>query len=149
MSIEAKAEIYRGQSIEWESGLAPTPIITIGPDASPLEERDMLSDDSSIIAFLLNANSKVIGYSVARPASPDTVGIHLTRIHPELRGQGLVGVLMETLEEELRERGYQYMERHAVVDNGYADKVERHYKERIVFSEDEGKTRFFRIRIGR
>lgn len=39
---------------------------------------------------------------------------------------------METLEEELRRRGYQYIERDTAVEGGYADNVRKNYASRII-----------------
>ena len=39
---------------------------------------------------------------------------------------------METLEAELRRRGYKYIERDTAVEGGYADNVRKNYAGRII-----------------
>lgn len=57
---------------------------------------------------------------------------------------------MKKLYAQLRERGYKYIERDAVLAEGWADKVERNHKGAIVASHEHdkwglGPERFFRI----
>lgn len=75
-----------------------------------------------------------------------------TIIHESLRGKRLVGMMMGKMEEVLRIRGYQYVERYVVIANNYAKNVAKNYDNRIVtqesyFSEQYGPQIFFRIKL--
>ncbi|GAC1514882.1 MAG: hypothetical protein NVS2B16_22300 [Chloroflexota bacterium] len=89
----------------------------------------------------------------ARWAPPDhTAYICDTALDHDHQRRGLVADMMAVLEEELRRRGYRYLERDAAVSNGYADKIARAYGDRIVaqsepHSSDYGMQVFFRIRL--
>jgi predicted GNAT family acetyltransferase len=113
-----------------------------------------LTDGSSITA-LLSHKEKLVGFSLAKVSAytPDTAYISLTLIDPKHRRKGAVGVLMAGMEAELVERGIQYMTRDALVENGYADSIRRHYGDRITEEHPSGfysrmkPKRFFKIRL--
>jgi GNAT superfamily N-acetyltransferase len=93
----------------------------------------------------------VVGYTMVFEAWPDTAYIRYSAIAPEWRGKGVIGILMDVVEKELRAAGIPYLSRDARIENGYADKVEKHYGDRIVAKYDHasllGPLRFFRIRL--
>jgi len=123
-----------------------------------------LISPNSIVALLIE-EKKVIGFSFAIPIgkfdpkredeSGTTAYIYLTSIAPEKRGQKLVGPLVDFLFQELKRRGYQYVERDCLIENGYADIIRNHYNKYdcIVKSyrhnkfPEIGPEEFFRINI--
>lgn len=60
-----------------------------------------------------------------------------TALLPSRQGRGLILPLMEELEGCLRNEGYDRMYRHARVEGGYADKIERFYGSRVIESGPE------------
>ena len=73
-------------------------------------------------------------------------------VEASLRGRALVGVMMSCLEDELRRRGFEYVERHAAVAHGYSTNISRHYATRIeaqrrATNSEWGPQVFFRIRL--
>ena len=106
-----------------------------------------------------------VGFSCAEPTS-DTYGpnfhperrksnesayIHNTAIHPRYTGRGLVALLVGALEDELVACGYRYVERDAMVSNGYADCIARAYGARIITASSHvsgrGKQVYYKIRL--
>jgi ribosomal protein S18 acetylase RimI-like enzyme len=128
---------------------------------SPEEiEKDFLNERNTIA--LLKDGAKVIGFTYARPLdeadepgreseAAETCYIWDTVIGEEYRGRHLVGGLTGILEQELKRRGYSYMERTSMVANNYAANIARSYGDRIVRSEPKttqyGEQVFFRIRL--
>lgn len=123
-------------------------------------EKDFSRPEAAVV-ILRNHTGKIIGYSYALPVNieepereeekDETANIDSTAIHPDYQGQGLVGILIGKLEEELRKRGFKFIEREAVIGNGYADSIQRHYRDRVLGWRDQdskyGPQRFFRIRL--
>jgi hypothetical protein len=58
---------------------------------------------------------------------------------------------MQKLEEELRAKGVKWLTREAAVKNGYADKIQKHYGDRIVETGERmspwGLQCYFRIKL--
>jgi LmbE family N-acetylglucosaminyl deacetylase len=107
-----------------------------------------------IIAVILRYKNDIIGFSFGFPSGDDSFFIYDTAIKKEFQGRGLVSLIMNFLEKKLKEDGYKYIEREADVDNGYADKIRRHYKGRIIEEGiphnsiySKGKQVFFKIKI--
>ncbi|MES2135075.1 MAG: GNAT family N-acetyltransferase [Patescibacteria group bacterium] len=100
--------------------------------------------DPTAIVSILKRGKKVVGYSYALPdpAVEGAVYIHSTAIHPSEQHKGLVGKLMAKMEAEMRRRGFSSFTRDCMIDNGYADTVQRHYGDRIIKMFD----RFFNRR---
>ena len=116
-------------------------------------EKEFLSRSSTVV-ILRNTEKTPIGFSLAQPDmyNGKSAYIWTTDIHPRYQGQNLVGKIMDTMEDSLRKLGFLYVTRNAAVPNGYADKIERHYKDRIVQKRDEiseefGPQRFFKIKL--
>jgi len=118
--------------------------------------RDFCKEKENVVVLLRGpASKKVIGFTYAKPITnekPDTAFIWNTAIQKNFQHQGLVGLLMETLEKELMKRGFKYMEREAAYNNGYADKIAKHYKGRIVEQSEPHEVFhdtqvFFRIKL--
>lgn len=104
----------------------------------------------------------VVGFTYAVPVgeidpdrereSGETAYICDTVLDGAHQGMGLVARLMRVLENELRVRGYRFIERDAAVGNGYAAAIERAYGDRIVgqgepHDSEYGPQTFFRIRL--
>lgn len=124
-----------------------------------------LSDSTAIVLY--DEKNTPIGYTVAvssqrayegeleyenRDFGPEIAYVSNTVIHPEHQGKGLVGALMDKLEDALRGKGYTYLDRDSAVENGYAAKVERHYGDRVVTQakaqeSEYGSQRYFRIAL--
>ncbi|HEX7041780.1 MAG TPA: GNAT family N-acetyltransferase [Patescibacteria group bacterium] len=133
------------------------------PQVASTEERlyRVFNLTSTSVIFLLNDKGDIVGYTCAYPLSENktkddkTAYIESTAIKPDYQGFRLVGKLIGSLEEALKRKGFMYIERDALIDNGYADKITRSdtYKERILESYDWFNTymqqwqRHFKIRL--
>ncbi len=119
-------------------------------------------DSKNVVVLLKNIESKeIIGFTYAKPFEPETddsqgklgetAWVCDTIIEKEYRGKGLLRIMMSTLEEELKDRGFKYLERNAMVANNYAENISKHYKDRIIksFPLDSrwGPQMFFRIKL--
>ena len=100
------------------------------------------------------ASKRLAGFTTAHIFSqqPDLARIDMTGVASEKRGKKLVGILLDELEKKLRERGVQFVTRQSRITDGYADAVERHYKDRIIEKKEpeEGSAdpkRYFKIRL--
>lgn len=114
-------------------------------------EKEFTHPDS--IAVLLRDGERIIGYCTAYPiAHGENKALYVssTAIVPEYQKQGLVNDLMYKLEVEALKQGYTTLTRHAMVEKGYADTLEKNY-EIVERSRDEdtpiGKQRFLAMRI--
>jgi ribosomal protein S18 acetylase RimI-like enzyme len=131
------------------------------PDFAPKKLKAYFEDPKSLVVLLKEAR-KIIGFSFAIPDADDkedeefkTAVIFTTKIDPNYQGKGLVGVIMDRMEKILKKRGYTFIIRNARVSNGYADKIARHYADRIVTQlpnapeqkEKYGDQVFFRIKL--
>lgn len=93
-------------------------------------------------------SNRIVGFTYAEPVQrayhanfhPEREQLHdacyvqNTAIHPDYVGQGLVWALHDQLHRQLIASGYRFVERDAVTQNGYAAKIERHYRDAIVFA---------------
>lgn len=130
---------------------------------SSMSKIDLASDlknPSNIFIFLYDGET-IIGVTHAKPVTEvyserttdtDTAIIWNTIIDKDYRGRGLVSILMTRLEEELKRRGYKYIERFAAVSNKYAENVQKYYGSRVIetYANESplyGSQIFFRIRI--
>lgn len=82
----------------------------------------------------------------------ETAYIMSTGILPEHQGERLVVPLLNALEEELRKRGYKFVERDAAISNGYAESLLKANKDRVIEWYDRvdpvyGPQRYFRMRL--
>jgi GNAT superfamily N-acetyltransferase len=125
--------------------------------------RSEISDPAHVVALLTKSpDARVLGFTYALPVteiephrSPraaNTAYIADSVLEAGIRGQGHIGPLMSCLEDELRHRGFEYLERHAAVAHGYARKVCKHYSARIEVQRrpnmsEWGPQVFFRIRL--
>lgn len=124
-------------------------------------EADFL-DQKNIVVLLKKKDSKeLIGFTYAKPCDPETADgpakpgetawMWDTVIKKQYRGLHLLGKMMESLENELKRRGFKYLERNALEANGFAQNIAKHYKDRIIksFKLDSkwGPQIFFRITL--
>jgi ribosomal protein S18 acetylase RimI-like enzyme len=133
----------------------------IEPFTEAILETDFLEPENIVVLLKKGDSEEVLGFTYAKPFEPETAGSPAapgetawmwdTVIQKEYRDKGLLGVMMETLEEELRRRGFTYLERNAREANGFAQSITKHYKERIIesFPLDSkwGPQVFFRIKL--
>lgn len=98
-----------------------------------LDEKMMESDinDPKTILVLQDENS-VVGFTYALPESEGVACIVDTVLVKEYQNRGFISILMSCLETELRKKGYEYVTRDAMVENGYADKIIKNYSTKIV-----------------
>jgi len=157
--------VYDPQSMTWDR---------IEPDVVRIE-REQFGDgafdeeylageftdpENTAVVLIDSVSERVAGFTYAVPASlvdraysspnKGTAYVCDTAIDFAHQGRGLVGAIMTVLEEQLRCRGYRYLERDAAVENGYAAKIERAYAGRIVTQgepqvSEYGPQVFFRI----
>jgi len=125
---------------------------------------DLITDPANTVATLRDESQNLRGFSVAIPISAMDTGrtsegaqtayIYFTGVEPAYQGRGLVGELMKDMLQQLRTRGYGFIERDSRVDNGYADDVEKAYQDGIVTKYDyhpygEDLQRFMRIDLSK
>ncbi len=160
-----RAEVYDPQSRAWDR---------IAPDVMRIEreqfgegafDEEYLADEftdpeNTAVVLIDTVSERVAGFTFAVPASlkgwahssdrKDGAYVCDTALDYDHQGRALVGAMMIVLEEQLRRRGYRYLERDAAVENGYAAKIERAYAGRIVTQgrprmSEYGPQVFFRI----
>lgn len=107
-----------------------------------------LSDNETILA-ILQCNEEVIGFVYAMPEESGCCSIVDIAIVSKYQNIGPVGTLMNCIEQTLVENEYVYMEEYAMVENGYAKSIEKHYGSRIVSTHEHigeyGKQQYFKI----
>ena len=105
----------------------------------------MFNSPACTIAVLRSLNEEIVGFSVIIPIGEfdhnreaengETAYISNTALHPNYQNRGLSTGLLDTIDEYLRKEGYQYVERHARINNGYAAKLLRRYGEKVLDSK--------------
>lgn len=129
--------------------------IIIAPNVAAL-----LANPSTIIGTA-GKDGQLVAMSVAVPKSqyapnhpdPETAYIYYTVVEPSLQGRGIVALASRSLEAQLKELGYAYVEQDCLKANGYADTISRAYASAIVEQYDHtkypinGPQRFFRIEL--
>lgn len=142
-----RTEIFAPSPARWKR---------IAPDIVRLEQQafgsgafdaeylgDELSNPENVVVLLRSTrDGRIVGFTYATTIDlmeegrgeewDETAYIPDTVIDSAYRGRGLLSSLMRTLEDELRRRGYRFLERDAVIAHGYAAKIERAYRDRIV-----------------
>lgn len=137
------------------------PILGMTDDIIVAENiHEMIHNPANTLGTLVE-DENVIGFSLAIPIgvmdpareaeSAETAYIYFTGVDPKRQGEGLVGEVMKNLVEQLRTKGYSFAERDCLLAGGYADNVEKTYKDSIVEKYNHtrwpeiGPERFFRI----
>ncbi len=156
-----KADLFQFSEANWAKigqRIAEVDLHAFGdPSTSTIEKvsagfsKPNFEEENLITVVLYAQDGQAIGYSQAEQYwSKSTARIVRTALLPEVQGQGLVGILMNTMEEELRTRGARILERNARTTNGYADVIRRHYKERIIVDAPGwhlSREQFFKIKL--
>ena len=131
------AEFYDPKVSSWEN--IKDKIFFIEQEAfgdkafSTIELSKDFQDKKNTVILLKQPDSGfVVGFTYAEPLDIDTAYICDTVIQKDFRNKGLIKILMDCLEEELKNRGYKYIEREVVIGNDYANNIMKHYKDRIV-----------------
>lgn len=117
-------------------------------------DKDMMQsdvNDSKMNLVLLKDGDSIVGFTYAVPENEESVRIVDTVLMKEYQHKGFVSLLMSCLETELKKRGYTYITRDALVENGYADKIIKNYSPRIIetkeFTSTWGKQIYFKIQL--
>lgn len=124
-------------------------------------KNDFLNSENVVVLLKESDLNKIIGFTYAKPIEPETndgpakpgetAWMWDTVIDKEYRGRGLLGQMMSTIEKELQNHGFKYLERNALVANNFAENISKHYKDRIIksFPLDSrwGPQIFFRIKL--
>jgi hypothetical protein len=110
---------------------------------------DMNDPNTSWVVLMYGGS--IIGFTYAVPESERTARIVDTVISKEYQHRGYVALLMACLEDDLRKKGYGFVTRDSMIENGYADKIAEHYADRVVEMRDIesqwGRQRHFKIKI--
>jgi hypothetical protein len=127
---------------------------------------DAFKNPSALIVITRDTvTNKVVGFTYAEPVEtvyrkefhpereklPNTAYIQNTAIDQGYIGHRLVGPMIQRLERELIDKGFEYVERDAVVAQNYAANIQKNYRERIVLAQPHesrwGAQVFFRIKL--
>lgn len=160
------AHLHDPETEDWDDIRAATMRIEQEAFGAGAFEEDYLRMEfeatENVAVLLCGDNLHVAGFTVAGPIERyndnrwkdacQTAYVSDTVIEREYRGRGLVAVMMNVLEEDLRRRGYRFVERHAAVENGYAGAILRAYGDRVIAKDgpansEWGPQTFFRIRL--
>jgi ribosomal protein S18 acetylase RimI-like enzyme len=95
-------------------------------------EGEFTDPDNTVLLLRDSLQDKVVGYSYATPQAPDTAYIAATAILPQWQDRGYLPLLIGRMERELKGQGFQFIERMANAENGYADNIRKNYQGRIV-----------------
>lgn len=113
------------------------------------EEMQIDINDSGTLLVVLKDNDKIIGFSYATKEDDNTSCIIDTALLPDHQNKRLVSLINNLMTESLKKYNYKFIIRYAMIDNGYADKIEKAYKDKIIEKYDLeskwGKQRFFKI----
>jgi ribosomal protein S18 acetylase RimI-like enzyme len=143
---KGQAEVFIPSPSSWEK--VRSDIIQVRKETFPMlpsrEERLQtdFQDPATTVSLLRTAKGEVVGYSYAVPIgevtpkrereNTTTAYIKGTAIRPDFQNQGLLPPLLTNLDEQLREKGFIFVEQHARTANGYATTLEKVYDQRIV-----------------
>jgi len=101
------------------------------------EMRRQIASPRSVVGVVEIAHD-LVGFAVATPGwSAGAATLNNVLIAPAHRGRGLVWPLLAEIERELLARDYRTMVIDARVENGFADAVERHYRDRARVLADD------------
>lgn len=169
-----KNEIYHVKDTPWEN--VRKDILFIEHQQfgqASFTEKDFIDTfndpESTIVLMRDSQTNKIIGYTYAIPLwkmekeditnmprndeGKKTAYILNTAFHSDYQGHHLVGKLVGRLEQELKKKGFEFIERDAAVAQNYAAKIEKFYQDRIVYKSnkphdsDWGPQQFFRIKL--
>lgn len=138
-----------------ESILGNTDDVVIAPNFRALLNQPDVS------VYTLQRSGRLAGFSLMMPidkmdpsrqGETGTAYVYYAAIDPALQGEGLVGVLSQKMMASAKSGGYEFIEADCMIENGYADNVEKTYGDAVVdkFEHNdfgEGPQRFFRIEL--
>ena len=174
------AEVYNPETTPWENigqRIFQLEIDEFGEE-NGFEEKTLRNDftnpENTAVILRDTGNGEIVGFTYAQPLldlveededeeddvedierldeGKKTAYIGDTVIDAKYRGNRLVGKMMQTLEGLLKDKGFQFLERHTLLDNKYAENVAKNYEGRVVHTKspedsDYGKQQFFRIKL--
>lgn len=159
-NLKFNLEIFNESNTPWasiKSEIMKIEQAAFGDKSDSEEMMEKCFTNPKIVAvFLRDAKTEqMVGYSYAIPdpqaKSKKVALVDSTAILPSHQGKGLVGGMNKLLENELIKRGYRYITERANVANGYADKIEKVYADRLMEKYDVdsiyGKQRYFKIKL--
>lgn len=172
--LSPRVESINNEDVPWEQIRGEVLAVARTAFKSPdmVSELDLhswyMNPDAVTLLLRGGINDVIIGYSMAIPVEdwyredprmrgrsicPKTAYIPMTFIACAYQHGGLVSILMDRMEVELRARGYEFIERDALSEDGYADAIRRWYGERILVDEEHpsnvGNLVHFRIMLSR
>jgi predicted GNAT family acetyltransferase len=124
-----------------------------GDESLTEEDFQAIFQSNNAILALLKKGKQTIGFTFGGPDEneEDTLTIYSTAITLAEQGKGYVAPLIQRLEDEARAKGYAFISRHAAKYNGYADKIQKNYGDRIVDSYNNdselGPQQYFKIKL--
>ena len=141
-----------------EDEITTKPAIGIGDNIMAPNAAALLAIPTTIIGTA-SKDGRLVAISVAIPKSefdpsnpdPRTAYVFYAAVEPSLQGNSLIAVAARSLESQLKDLGYVFIEQDCVKENGYADTISRAYTNAIVLQYDHinypeiGPQRFFRI----
>lgn len=134
----------------WRTALLRIESRCFGPNGDNDEELEE-SVKTSLFLAVVREGDEAFGYCLVKRRWPETAYIAITAIDPAYQKKGHLKTLISSVEDELRTIGYTHIERNCRIENGYADKVEKHYGDRVDVRYDHGSRigplRFMRIRL--
>jgi len=149
-----KAEIVVETYAQWaryRSDLLRIEARCFGPNGDSDEDLEQLVKESLFLAVIRNGDQRAFGYCLVEKRWPETAYLAVVAIDPAYQDKGHLGKLIDAVETELRACAYTHFEINARIANGYADKIAKHYGDRVEVSYDHGSgigpLRFFRIRL--
>jgi ribosomal protein S18 acetylase RimI-like enzyme len=109
-----------------------------------------IANPTHLVVTLHDATDRVFGFLWVEPREGAGYLADIA-IENRCRGKRLLGIMMSAAEEEMTRAGYRFLELDAAVENEFADKLERHYRDRIAAVRDHsssyGPQRFIRITL--
>lgn len=134
----------------WRSDLLRVETRCFGPNADSDADIEEFVKKALFLA-VIRVGDTAVGYCLMEGRWPESPYMSLVAIDPDQRGKGHLARLVGTVEDELRKIGFTHFEINARIENGYADKIKRHYGERIEIAYEHGSRigplRFMRIRL--
>lgn len=100
---------------------------------------------------ILNHNGLIIGFSIARPvidiwpektSEMDSCNVSLTAVVPEFQKKGFAKLILLSLRQALKSKGYKYWERNLEVENGWAKSFIKFEGDKIVAMGKPRETEF-------
>lgn len=145
-----------------EDEITIKPVLGVGDNVMAPNAAALLAKPGTVIGTA-SKDGRLVALSVAVPKrefdpsnpDPETAYVFYAAVEPALQGGGLIAIAARSMESQLKELGYVFLEQDCVKENGYADTISRAYADVIVKQYDHmnypeiGPQRFFRIDLRR